>query len=208
MRPLPRRTPSATIDEREDSQPGIRFIDATPSAQLGRKETRALIRAHASKFSWARLKIQKHRLQSDSKASGPSGGRPPESEQSQTKQKARRQSRGYNLGRQNSSESVPDFLDGHGSESFLEVNPSTSMQSLPLVAEVGVDLLDPFESYPSSLPRAAVSHLFDQGQYLNDILSSCAARCTVASSSPSCCASLSSINRCAMVPGLCRLGLA
>lgn len=190
MRPLPRRTSSATIDEREESQPVIRFIDATPSAQQGRKETRALIRAHASKFSWARLKVQKHRLQSDSKASVSSGESPLDSEPSQTKQKARRQSRGDNPVHQNSLEPVPEFLDGHGSESFLELNPSTLAQGLPLMADVGVGLLDPFESYPSSLPRAAVGHLFDQGQYLNDILSLCVARCTVTSSSPSCCASL------------------
>lgn len=161
---LAHNNPQASINDNEDPQPAIRFIEATPSSEQVRKETRALIRAHASRFSWARLKIQKTRLPLDPKASIPSRARPLEFEPGLIKRKTRQQFTENNTEHQSlDSEPVPE-VEGHSSHPLHEPNSSDSRQGFRRFADVGVSFLDPFESYPSSLPRDAVSPLFDQGQ--------------------------------------------
>jgi hypothetical protein len=158
------KIPEAKISDKDNPQPHIRFIEATPSSEQVRKETRALIRAHASRFSWARLKIQKNRLPLDPKASISSTGGPLEFEPGPIKRKIRQQYTESKTVYQNlDSESAPEVEDQF-SHSLPEPNSSESPQDFRRFADVGVSFLDPFESYSSSLPKDAVSPLFDQGQ--------------------------------------------
>lgn len=157
MQHLLHKTPDIVNHESQDPQFGIRFIDSTPSSHKAKRETRALIRAHASKFSWARLKTQKTRSDTDSRVLSRQRGRPPEVGSVRIRQKSRQNSTVLEPA------CNPELLEDESSEPLLRSNTAASNDYFPLTADVGAGHLDPFESYPSSLPRAAITPLFDQG---------------------------------------------
>jgi len=162
----PHNTSEANTEDKEGIRSTIRFVEATPSSEQVRKETRALIRAHASRFSWARLRIQKNRLQLDPKESLSSRGPPLNSEAARPKFKDRQRSTGAATESQYlRPDSGPDVLEDQTSPPLFESNSSYWKEESLRFSELGASSLDPFESYPSSLPRDAVSPLFDQGQY-------------------------------------------
>lgn len=162
----PHNTSEANADNKEVVRSAIRFVEATPSSDQVRKETRALIRAHASRFSWARLRIQKNRLQWDSKTSIPSRGPALESDAGRAKFKDRQRSTASTTESQYfRPEPGPEVLEDQTSPPLFESNSSYWKEESLQFSDLGASSLDPFESYPSSLPRDAVSPLFDQGQY-------------------------------------------
>ena len=147
-----------------EPQPILRFVEGKPSTNQTKQETRALIRAHASRYSWARLERLSYKARVKPSTHQPRRRKPPEPDVGSSKNKP-----------------VPRFIEGHyQEEDFAEGDDLSTWRGVQLqlpeetilgpqrgvanpLAAVGIGYIDPFESYPSDLPRDVVSPLLDQG---------------------------------------------
>ena len=142
----------------------LRFVEGKPSTNQTKQETRALIRAHASRYSWARLERPSYKARIKSSKHPPRRRNPPEPHVTPSKNRP-----------------IPGFVEGHYQEEDcaqeddlstwrgvqLQLPEETILGPQRGVANpltsVGIGDIDPFESYPSDLPRDVVNPLLDQG---------------------------------------------
>lgn len=145
-------------------QPILRFVEGKPHSKQAKQATKALIRAHASRFSWARLERPSYKSRVQPSVYSPWRRKPQEPDAGSSRNRL-----------------ISEFIDGNYQEVdvaqrddldswhgvSLEVTDENTLTprggvTRPL-ASVGIGHIDPFESYPSSLPRDVVSPLLDQG---------------------------------------------
>ncbi|KIY01511.1 uncharacterized protein Z520_03063 [Fonsecaea multimorphosa CBS 102226] len=147
--------------------PKLRFVTARPDSTQARREAKSVIRAHASRASWA--KIRQGKKQSRQEGSSQIGSiQPPAVQQTPLA------NTGLVSSQSNDEQDQDTCFGGAGPSGSRQVVPSrrqTILGSHPVPSPlhtVGAGDIDPFASYPSRLPReiaapiiAQVNHYFN-----------------------------------------------
>ncbi|OAP57589.1 hypothetical protein AYL99_08327 [Fonsecaea erecta] len=152
---------------KDQAEPKVQFVTARPDSSQARSEIKSLIRAHASRASWAKIRQGKHSRQEGSSQIG-SGRRP-----------GVQQPRGANTGLASRSNDEQDKDITHfgetggpsGSRQVVRSRRPSITRSYPApnpLRTVAAGDIDPFTSYPSRLPKeiatpviAQVNHYFN-----------------------------------------------
>ncbi|OQV03894.1 hypothetical protein CLAIMM_08873 isoform 3 [Cladophialophora immunda] len=151
--------------QKNQAEPKHRFVAARPDSTQARREAKALIRAHASRASWAKIRQGKQSRQEGTSQAGPS--------QAPGVQQTRQVDTAL-VSHSNDEQDNDTRLGRAGPSCPRQVVPSrrqTILASCPVpnpLRTVGAGDVDPFASYPSRLPKeiatpiiAQVNHFFN-----------------------------------------------
>ncbi|EXJ70310.1 uncharacterized protein A1O5_06378 [Cladophialophora psammophila CBS 110553] len=155
--------------EKEQAGPKVRFVTARPASTQARREAKALIRAHASRASWAKIKQGKQLKQETSSRIG--------SSQAPDEQQTRLVNTEL-VSRSNDEQDNDASIGGAGPSGSRQIVPSrvatqTIFDSCPIPSPlhtVGVGDFDPFASYPSRLPKEIATQLIGQVNHFLNII--------------------------------------
>lgn len=161
---------SSRPDETESGRT-LRFVTARPNTKQARREAKAVIRAHASRASWAKIKQtgKKTAPQSSSSSSRNQLPQPPSDRLASPASNDRPNNDDAPGIRPTSSRQV--ML----SRAATRQNNIGSLNAPHPLRAVGAGELDPFTSYPSSLPKRIAFPIMSKGKFLGQNLSFSAA---------------------------------
>jgi len=146
--------------EEGEPEPSLRFVAARPESNKARREARAIIRTHASRMSWAKVKMKRRQgTSSQIGSSMPARGRPDQSnvaiDLENTDLVSDSNDQQYSGG--NSSQAGP-------LSSWPTVGPGALTRTLESYRIASP--IDPF-CYPSRLPKEIAGPIIGQGDPAN-----------------------------------------
>ncbi|KAH0840887.1 hypothetical protein FOPE_06204 [Fonsecaea pedrosoi] len=153
--------------QKNQAEPRLRFVTARPDSNQARREAKALIRAHASRASWARIRQGKQSRQETGSLLGPNPA------------PGAKQTHPVNTDPASliDDEQDQDLNPGRAGPSGGQLVVPTRRQTIftsclipdPLCT-VGLGDIDPFSSYPSKLPKEIATPIISQVNHYFNIM--------------------------------------
>jgi len=153
----------------------FQFVDANPPTDAERSQNKILVRSNASNFHWRRVK----KSTDNSTSKGPARKRRPNNNASAKPSRrviASITPQDYETTSTESDQSPPKNEEEQSSKEDTESLPGSDVHTEPtgnLLSLIVSGHYDPFETYPSDLPKEFVSPVLHQSEFLLSTIEGC-----------------------------------